>query len=569
MTEPLIVANCSGFYGDRLAAMREQLEGGKVDVLTGDYLAELTMLILGRQKMKDPAAGWARTFLRQVQDCLDLIRDTGVKVVSNAGGLHPEGLAAELRNLGLTVATVSGDDVLGRDVGVPGELLTANAYLGCWGVVRALDSGAQVVVTGRVTDASVVVGPAAWHHGWSRADLDCLAGATVAGHLLECGTQATGGNFSLFADLPEGTIDHPGFPIAEIAADGTSVVTKHPGTGGVVSVATVTEQLLYELTGTRYGGPDVITRFDQVRLEQEGPDRVRVSGALGLPPSGRLKVATNRLGGFRNQMVLPLTGLDIEAKARVLTRQLEPVLTPIAEVDVRLARTDHPDSADQEVSAALLHVTVKDPSKDAVGRAFTGPVVELGLASIPGFHSTAAPPAASAYGVYAPGWIDAADVPAVVGLPDGSTVEVVWEPVDGPADDGADVAVAGLPSGETVRVPLGQVTGARSGDKGGAATLGVYAREQQAYDWLAAFLTPARLQDLLPEAAGLDVTREVLPHLSAVLFQIHGILGEGAASGTRFDAQAKSVGEWLRSRLVDVPVELAGPVSRSGPGQEL
>ena len=560
MTAPALrIANCSGFYGDRLSAMREQLEGGEVDVVTGDYLAELTMLILGKARMKDADKGWATTFLRQLQDCLALALERGVKVVSNAGGLNPQGLRAAVEALGLgaRVATVSGDDVLGRDVGVPGDLLTANAYLGCWGVVRALEAGADVVVTGRVTDASLVVGPAAWHHGWTRDDLDALAGATVAGHVLECGTQATGGNFSLFTDLPEGAVDRPAFPLAEVDADGSFVVTKHEGTGGAVTVATVTEQLLYELTGTRYGGPDVVTRFDDLRLEQQGPDRVRVTGARGLAPSGRLKVATNRLGGFRNTMVLPLVGLHVEQKAALLQRQLAPVLEGIAEVDVALARTDRPDADVQEEAAALLRVTVKDPDSAKVGRGFTAPVVELGLASIPGFHSTAAPPAPSAYGVYAPGWVDAADVPAVVGLPDGTTVEVAHAPPSRtPVDDGAAPEAPPLPAGPTRRVPLGTVAGARSGDKGGAATLGVYGRDDATYAWLAATLTPERLQELLPETAPLVVTRELLPTLRAVLFQVEGVLGEGAASGTRFDAQAKSIGEWLRSRVVDVPEAL-------------
>ncbi|MBU1800798.1 MAG: DUF1446 domain-containing protein, partial [Actinobacteria bacterium] len=254
MSTPLRVANVSGFYGDRLSAMREMLDGGDVDVLTGDYLAELTMLILGRQRSTDPAAGYARSFLTQLEECLGDALSRGVRIVSNAGGLNPRGLADAVGELGarlgipVRVATVSGDDLMprlaqlgsagrlragdrppadGDGVPVDGEfpdVLTANAYLGCWGVVRALQAGADVVVTGRVTDASLVVGPAAWHHGWSADDLDALAGATVAGHVLECGTQATGGNFSFFTELLDadpGCLDHIGFPLAEIAADGT------------------------------------------------------------------------------------------------------------------------------------------------------------------------------------------------------------------------------------------------------------------------------------------------------------------------------------------------------------
>nr|WP_275586367.1 acyclic terpene utilization AtuA family protein [Geodermatophilus normandii] len=576
------VANVSGFYGDRHSAMREMLDGGEVDVLTGDYLAELTMLILGRQRQEDASAGWARTFLSQLEECLGTALERGVRIVSNAGGLNPQGLADAVTALGqrlglpVRVATVSGDDLLPRLGELRGRLrggdrppgdrdvddaITANAYLGCRGIVRALEAGADVVVTGRVTDASLVVGPAAWHHGWGAGDLDALAGATVAGHVLECGAQATGGNFSFFTELLDAdpaALDAAGFPLAEIAADGTAVITKHPGTGGAVTVETVTEQLLYELTGSRYGGPDVVTRFDTLRLRAAGPDRVEVSGARGLPPGAELKVAVNRLGGFRNAMTLPLTGLDVERKAALLRRQLAPALAGVEDVTVTLARTDSPDADVQEEAAALLHVTVKDRDRRRVGKAFTVPVIELGLASIPGFHATSAPPSPSAYGVYSAAWVPVRDVPQVVGLPDGTT-ETLPSPAP-PAGTGNGTEPVEPPAetdgGPTRRVPLGLVAGARSGDKGGAATLGVYARTDDGYAWLAAFLTPDRLRALLPEAAALPVTRELLPGLRALLFQLPGLLGEGVAAGTRFDPQAKAVGEWLRSRVVDVPVRL-------------
>ncbi|WP_369254991.1 acyclic terpene utilization AtuA family protein [Geodermatophilus amargosae] len=585
MTAPLRIANVSGFYGDRHGAMREMLDGGDVDVLTGDYLAELTMLILGRQRQEDPSAGWARTFLSQLEECLGTALERGVRIVGNAGGLNPQGLADAVTALGqrlglpVRVATVSGDDLLPRLGELRGRLrggdrppgdrdvddaITANAYLGCRGIVRALQAGADVVVTGRVTDAGLVVGPAAWHHGWDAGDLDALAGATVAGHVLECGAQATGGNFSFFAELLDAdpaALDHVGFPLAEIAADGTAVVTKHPGTGGAVTVETVTEQLLYELTGSRYGGPDVVTRFDTLRLRAAGPDRVEVSGARGLPPGAQLKVAVNRLGGFRNTMTLPLTGLDVERKAALLRRQLAPALAGVEEATVTLARTDSPDADVQEEAAALLHVTVKDRDRRRVGKAFTVPVIELGLASIPGFHATSAPPSPSAYGVYSAAWVPAEDVPQVVGLPDGTT-ETLPSPAPppaGPDAPGPAAPPAWSDDGPTRRVPLGRVAGARSGDKGGAATLGVYARTDDGFAWLAAFLTPDRLRALLPEAAALPVTRDLLPGLRALLFQLPGLLGEGVAAGTRFDPQAKAVGEWLRSRAVDVPVRLLPP----------
>ncbi len=416
-TGPVLrVGNCSGFYGDRLSAMREMLEGGQLDVLTGDYLAELTMLILGKDVMKDPSLGYARTFVRQAEDCLGLAVEQGVKIVANAGGLNPSGLADKLREvaagLGLTVtvAHVEGDNLLDRvdDLGLAdprlGKPLTANAYLGAFGIAAALDAGADVVVTGRVTDASVVVGPAVAHHGWTRTAYDALAGATVAGHIIECGTQATGGNFSGFLGLPRD--GRPmGFPIAEIAADGSSVITKHDGTGGAVTVDTVTAQLMYEVQGPTYLGPDVTTHLDTITLADDGADRVRVSGVRGSEPPETLKVCLNFLGGFRNTAEFVLVGLDIDAKADWIRDQVEAALAPRppAAVEWTLARTDREDAATEEAASCRLRVNVRDADPQVAGKGFTAPLVELALASYPGFTLTAPPAPATPYGVYRPG----------------------------------------------------------------------------------------------------------------------------------------------------------------------
>ena len=294
----LRIANCSGFYGDRVSAAREMVEGGPIDVLTGDWLAELTMLLLGKA-MLSGRPGYARTFLTQLEQVLPTCLERGIKIVANAGGLDPAGCAAAVtelaRRAGLTpvVAHVEGDDLLARlpdlmrsghrlantdtgetlaEAGV--TPLTAHAYLGGLPIAQALSAGADVVVTGRVTDAALVVGPGMWRFGWSGDDLDALAGAVVAGHVIECGCQATGGNYAFFGEVPD--LAHAGFPLAELAADGSAVITKHPGTGGQVSVGTVTAQLLYEIGGPRYLNPDVTARFDTIALEQVGPDRVRI-----------------------------------------------------------------------------------------------------------------------------------------------------------------------------------------------------------------------------------------------------------------------------------------------------
>jgi hypothetical protein len=581
---PLRIANSSGFYGDRFAAPREMLEGGPIDVLTGDYLAELTLLILWKGREKDPATGYAATFLRQIEDLLVLVKERGVRVVTNAGGLNPAGLARKLRELAgrlgtpLRVAHVEGDDFRSRlpelqaqghelrhlDDGRPlsafrRPVLTANAYLGAWGIARALAEGADVVVCPRVSDASLVVGPAAWHFGWKRDDWDALAGAVAAGHVIECGAQATGGNYAFFREVKG--LEHPGFPIAEVHEDGSSVITKHPGTGGEVSVGTVTAQLLYEIAGPRYLNPDVVARFDTIRLEGAGEDRVRIHGVRGEPAPETAKLGINALGGYRNTMTLVLTGLDVEEKADLVRRSLFP--PPEGErrfehVDVRLVRADREDASATESASALLQITVRDHDARKVGRPFSSAAVELALASYPGFFATSPPGEESAYGVFWPTLIPASLVQEVVVLDDGTRI-----PIEGPALGGGRAIEPetgekhSRPPGDQLRrVPFGRVFGARSGDKAGSANVGVWGRSQDAYAWLEDFLTIEEFQHLLPETAFHPVERFSFPNLRALNFVVRGLLGEGVAASTRFDPQAKALGELLRSRLVELPESL-------------
>ncbi|WP_461020401.1 acyclic terpene utilization AtuA family protein [Streptomyces daliensis] len=562
--------------------MEEMLTGGPLDVLTGDYLAELTMLILGRDRMKDPARGYAKTFLRQLETGLGLAKERGVRIVANAGGLNPAGLADAVRELServgvpARVAHVEGDDLLARGWGE--GVLTANAYLGGGGIAECLRAGADIVVTGRVTDAALVSGAAAAHFGWSHegtADLDALAGAVVAGHVLECGAQATGGNYAFF-DTEGIDVLRPGFPLAEIAHDGSAVITKHPGTGGAVTVGTVTAQLLYETSGARYAGPDVTARLDSVRLAQEGPDRVRIDGVRGEAPPSTLKVGCSRLGGWRNEVVFVLTGLDIEAKDALVRRQMEDAFARAGrrprEVNWSLARTDRPDASVQEEASAMLRLVVRDADQEAVGRAVSGGAVELALASIPGFHVTAPPGKGAPYGVFEAAYTAADGVPHIAVLPDGRRVDIPARPFE-ETRELAEVTEPELPEplpdsyGPTRRVPLGTIAGARSGDKGGSANVGVWVRSEEAWRWLAYALTESEICYLIPEicqpssevrqptpeARQLKVTRHLLPNLRALNFVIDGLLGEGVASQARFDPQAKALGEWLRSRHMDIP----------------
>jgi len=569
---PLRVGNCSGFYGDRLSAMRELLEGGELDVVTGDYLAELTMLILGKDQLKDPTLGYARTFLRQLADCLELALEKGVKIVTNAGGLNPAGLVDKLaevaEGLGLSprIAWIDGDNLAPRASELAlGAALTANAYLGAFGIARALEAGADIVVTGRVTDASVVLGPAIWKFGWTPAHYAELAGAVVAGHVIECGTQATGGNFSGFLDLPRD--GRPlGFPIAEISSDGSCVITKHPDTGGLVSVDTVTAQLMYEVQSEHYLGPDVTVDLTSIELAQDGADRVRVCGVRGQAPPAQLKVCVNELGGFRNQMEFVLTGLDIEAKAAWLRAQLDGRIDA-ASVTWSLGRLPAPDSETEEGASCLMRCVVKDDDAAVAGKAFTSAAVELALGSYPGFTMTTPPGPASPYGIYRPAYVDRDLVTHTVHLPDGST-EVIPDPpvarqppVEPKEDLHVPPAIAGVPEEAiTRRIALGTFVHARSGDKGGDANVGLWVRagdrQVEQAKWLTHFVSVDRVRRLVPEAEDLEIEVFALPNLHGVNILIHGLLGAGVAASTRFDPQAKGLGEWMRSRLVSIPEEL-------------
>ena len=385
-----------------------------------------------------------------------------------------------------------------------------------------------------------------------------MAGAVAAGHVIECGTQATGGNYSFFTEVFKRST-RPGFPIAEIRRDGSSVITKHPGSGGAVTTGTVTAQLMYEIQGARYAGPDVTTRLDTIELAEDGQDRVRISGTRGEPPPPELKVSLNALGGYRNEMDFVLTGLDIEAKAELARRQLEDgLLTWPAELTWTLVRLDQSDAATEEQSSAILRCVARDPDQRVVGRAFSSTAVELALASYPGFSLTTAPGDGSPYGVFTPAYVDARQVPHLAILPDGTRVGI--PPADQTQELGKPEPEPPLPPftmpAKTKRVPLGTLAAARSGDKGGNANIGVWVRTDAQWRWLVHTLTEDQLRQLLPETEGLPVTRTVLPRLRAVNFVIEGILGQGVAYHARFDPQAKGLGEWLRSRHVDIPADL-------------
>jgi hypothetical protein len=586
----LRVANCSGFFGDRLSAAREMVEGGPIDVLTGDWLAELTMYIL--HKTRERSGGYARTFLQQMEDVLPTCLERGITVVANAGGLNPQGLAAAVRELSrrqgieARVASVSGDDLTARlpelmaaghrfanlDTGEPldpgATLVTANAYLGARPIADALAAGAQVVVTGRVTDASLTVGPALHAFGWGDGDLDAIAGAVVAGHVIECGAQCCGGNYAFFDQIPQA--ERIGFPLAEISPDGSSLITKHPGTGGAVTVGTVTAQLLYEIAGPRYLSPDAVARFDTMVVEQAGPDRVRLSQVRGEPPPPTLKVTANLEAGWRNAMTLALTGAQIEAKARLAAAA---VWAGIPGGRAAFDETSEDLSGDLTGGGvAFLRLAVRGSDEQSVGRAFSGAVVETSLSSYPGTFFTSAPGRAQAVARYWPTTIDAAAVSPHVEC-DGAVLAVTPPAATPAGSDEATGPVARTappprqqrgPAGDLVTVPLWVLVGGRSGDKGGDANVGLWADEALVAQWLLEHFGVDQFKEALPESVPFAVSRYPLPNLLAVNFVVHGILGWGVASNLRLDSQAKGMAERLRSGAVSVPSVL---VARGRPAE--
>jgi hypothetical protein len=582
---PVRIANCSGFYGDRLSAAREMVEGGDIDVLTGDWLAELTMGVLAKQRKRAPDAGFAKTFVSQVDDVLVACVGRGIRIISNAGGLNPHGCAAAVQaaaeRLGLTVsiAVVDGDDATdafsramsdGWDAphldshepfsGLAQEPYAVNAYLGAWGIKEALDAGADIVITGRVTDAAVIVGPAAWHFDWNRDDWDALAGAVAAGHVIECGAQATGGNYSFFTQLDG--MDHVGFPVAEVSANGSSVITKHQGTGGAVTVETVTAQLLYEIDGPRYANPDVVTRLDTLELRQAGVDRVAIEGVRGEPAPDTVKVGALVSGGWRNEMTFVLTGPHVEDKAQLAQDALWGVVPggrdAFDQVVVRLVRADRPDPATIHESVALLTVSVADPDRDKVNH-FARAAIETGLSSYPGLYFTAPPGPASEIMVFWPTLMPARLFPQTVTVLGQPSFDV--SPVTAEARGDLGVAAVTMPDARpltepTRRVALGTVLGARSGDKAGNATLGVWARNDQTHQWLRSWWSESAIRGLVPETGECDLRLWELPQLRACGVTIVGLLGRGVAANLDLDSQGKGLGEYVRAKHLDIPARL-------------
>ena len=525
----ITIANCSGYYGDKLSAARDLVEGGPIDVLTGDYLAELTMGILYSQRLKrGEDKGFVGTFLKQYKDIAKICQSKGIKIVVNAGGLNPQSMATQLNaineelSIDLKVAYIDGDDIsvdiksfqdqgeefIHIDKNQPlkssdCQILTANIYLGAWGIVKALDLGADVVICPRVTDASLVIGPAAWKFKWQRNDYHKLAGALAAGHIIECGAQTTGGNYAFFDEV--GTFKDIGYPIAEVYEDGSFIVTKHQNTGGMISEGTVTAQLLYEISSPDYINPDVIGHFDSLVLEDLGKDRVLVSGCTGKAPNDSHKVCINLAGGYRNGMELILTGLDIEKKAETFVTALFDLLggkEQFDDVTIDLHRTDKIDPMTHEEAMAILRIDLKSKDPKLVGRLFTAKIIELALANYPGFFSKTPPGPGTPFIRYWPALIDSKHVYEKIHF---SGEEHIIRPtcIDYPGQttkrNAVNIEIEKASYDELENIPLGRIIGARSGDKGGCANLGIWTKTNEAYSFIYHYLTVKQLRKLLPD----------------------------------------------------------------------
>ena len=583
------IANCSGFYGDKLSAAKDLVDGGPIDVLTGDYLAELTMAILFGQKMqRGEDKGYVGTFLKQINQIAKSCKEKNIKIVSNAGGLNPKSMAIEIekilkeQSIDMKVAYIDGDDLMpsisnlkksgeefknidkGKKLDESGySPLTANAYLGAWGIKEALDKGADIVVCPRVTDAAVVIGPAAWKFNWKRDNYDALAGALAAGHIIECGCQATGGNYAFFKEVE--SFDNVGYPIAEIYEDGSFYVTKHPDTGGLVSTGTVTAQLLYEINSPAYVNPDVIAHFDTLKIEEVEKDKVYVSGCRGSSPPDKHKVCINLAGGFRNGMEIILTGLDIEDKAKVFTDALFNSVggrKQFDEVSIQLHRTDKENPNSNEEAMASLLVSVKSKDQNLVGRLFSAKIIELALANIPGFFAQGGVKSSGPVIIYWPALVDSKHIKEKVHV-DGEEIEVIPTSqleLEEIYYQKEPIKIKKIKKEDEKEIYFGEIYGTRSGDKGGCANLGVWAKNANSFAFLHDFLTVKKLKELLPDLNQYKIERFELANINSLNFYIHDILQDGVSSNDKKDGQAKSLGEYLRAKKVEVPQSIIGDI---------
>ena len=593
MKKTIRIGNAGGYWGDDLDAFRRQLTGGRLDYITMDFLAEITMSILRRQQLKDPQLGYAADFLTQLEQTLPEIVSRGVRVITNAGGMNPLGLGRRIRELAqgmgleVKVGVVDGDDISGRldalaaagerftnmetgadFAGVRSRVVSANVYLGAEPVVAALDAGCQIVVTGRVTDTGITLAPMIHEFGWAMDDWDRMAAGIVAGHIIECGAQASGGNLTDWQEVPG--FHDIGYPIIEMRPDGDFTVTKHAKTGGLVSLKSVKEQLVYEMGDpAQYISPDGVAFFDTIRVADGGKNKVKVSGVRGGPAPAMFKVSMAYEDGWKADGEVLVSGPEAKAKAAVLADVFwRKVGTDFHQTATALvgAGSIWPDSLNRyEPNEIFLRFAVSDPDRGRL-EAFSKALPALILAGPSGLAvSTRGRPRPQQVMAYWPALLrrDRVEARVVVlgagGAEQASTIafpvrDAAAEPVrsDEPRPPRRRVAF----SGAKRRVPLRRLCYARSGDKGDTCNIGVLARSPRIYAWLLGYLTAARVAGFFGDKVKGPVSRYELDNLEGLNFLLEGALGGGGTSSLLVDPQGKTMSQALLQMEVNAPAVL-------------
>ena len=611
MKRTVRVGNAGGYWGDDPRALRSQVLGPEPpEFVTADFLAEITMSILQKQRARDPEAGYARDFVSQVAPLLGAIRERGITVITNAGGVNPGGCArAVLRaateaGVELRVAVVDGDDLLDRldallddgvrfdnlETGAPfgprrADVLSANAYFGAEPIVRALAHRPDVVVTGRVTDTGITLAPIRHAHGWDPHDWQRIAGGIVAGHLIECGVQATGGNFTDWERVPE--LGNEGFPVVEVEEEGAFVLTKQPGTGGLVSPAVVREQLLYEMGDPeRYLCPDATVDFSGLTVAAAGEDRVLVRGARGGPPPDDLKVSASVRGGFSTRGSLVVGGPDVRAKTAALDAAFRDRLQTDCDaagvpfpaefradlVGADAAQRGLADAARLDPSEGLVRFAAWSPTREPL-QVFRKLLPSFILSGPAGLAVTGGAPAVSEVVGYWPALVPRDRVPAsvrVIRVSAGGTETVVAEedvrfagPSGEPARQSraAPTAVSDSPgTGTVIEAPLGAVAHARSGDKGDAVNIGIAGRSGACYEWLREHLTTELVGGWVRDVARGPIVRYEVPGLWALNFILERALGGGGTRSLLLDPQGKTLAQGILRRRVRIPAALLSSI---------